>query len=89
MTESNDFQKWCAMMGFNGKQVGEAGKSIGISQQSAVRTNTGRRELTETDRLAMAAVRAGLKPWTPETDKESAAMGAVFDLIRSENGKEI
>lgn len=78
-----DFSRWCAVMGFNGKQIGAAGKAIGIEPPVASHTNTGKRDLTYTERLAMSAVRAGLEPWTPDTDAEPAAVAAILELIRN------
>lgn len=72
-TPANDFQRWMRALGMHGKQVFEAARRIGIdSTDTAGRRHRGEYELTETERLAMAAVRAGLPPWTPETDQEIA-----------------
>lgn len=81
-TGSNDFQIWVQKMGFNGKQIAEAGRRIGHGHpDTSGKTNRGERELTETERLAMAAVRAGLPAWTPETDQEIADAGAMVEIM--------
>lgn len=67
----NDFKRWSALMGFNRKQVRECCRLIGITgPTSASMISTGKRELKETERLAMSALRLGLKPWTPDYDDE-------------------
>lgn len=74
MTASNDFRIWASRMGFNQRQVATAGEHIGINNKwTASKTFTGKRELTQAERLAMSAVRAGLQPWTPEYDDELTA----------------
>lgn len=71
---TNHFRVWVARMGFNQKQVTKAAREIGIDNvTSASQTFTGKRELTLSERLAMSAVRAGLKPWTPDYDDELMA----------------
>src|SRR5262245_14003836 len=79
---SNDFQIWMQKLGYHGKQVAEAGRVIGQGHRNnSHKTYTGQRELTDTERLAMAAVRAGLPAWTPETDQEIADMGELRQII--------
>ena len=82
-----DFQIWLERMGYNRKQVREAAGRIGMTGATiASQTSSGTRELTVTERLAMAAVRAGLPPWTPETDQEIAdlAVTAATKIVRKE-----
>ena len=71
MSTINDFRIWVARSGFNSRQISKAAALIGISGLNTVSSlSTGRRELTVSERLAMSAVRAGLKPWTPDYDDE-------------------
>ncbi|OFX01222.1 MAG: hypothetical protein A3E78_02785 [Alphaproteobacteria bacterium RIFCSPHIGHO2_12_FULL_63_12] len=76
------FSQWLVAMGFNKKQVTKAGELIGIATPAAVRRNTGDVESDLTERLAMAAIRAGLPPWSPKTDAEIAAVGHAVEFIR-------
>ena len=70
---------WLEQMGFNGKQVSAAAEQIGLSGRQLTRKRDGEAELTLQDRLAMAAARAGLQPWTPETDRDLAMVRALRD----------
>lgn len=82
MIAKHDFQIWMRAMGFHGKQVTEAARMIGVEgSRTATSINTGDRPLTETERLAMAAVRAGLPAWTPENDQEIADMASLRAII--------
>ena len=77
-----DFQIWLERMGYNRKQVREAAGRIGMTGATiASQTSSGTRELTVTERLAMAAVRAGLPPWTPETDQEIADLAELREIV--------
>lgn len=76
-----DVALWLDAMGFNGKQVGQAAEQLGISAGHMSRKKTGEKEPTLTERLAMAALRAQLPPWSPEKDKEIAAMAAISSLV--------
>ncbi len=81
----NLFKEWMKAMGYHGKQVTEAGKSIGFGETNAIsRTHRGLRELTITEQLAMSAVRAGLKPWTMENDHEAVAASNYMRRYRDE-----
>lgn len=78
MNVINDFRLWASRMGFGQRQVSAAAELIGINNKwTASNTYTGKRELTMSERLAMSAVRAGLKPWTPEYDAELQAASEV------------
>lgn len=77
-----DFALWIERMGYNGKQVREAAARIGLGATTASQTSTGARELTDTERLAMAAVRAGLPAWTPETDEEIADVADLRAIVQ-------
>lgn len=82
MDEATDFAKWMKAMGYNGKQITKAGRDIGLHSQTIIlESYHGKREITDVERLAMAAVRAGLPAWTPETDKVIAAAGGVFAAL--------
>lgn len=70
-----DFRVWLARMGFNGRQLSVGAALIGINPRTASSTNAGTRDLTVSERLAMSAVRVGLKPWSPEYDDELVAQG--------------
>lgn len=73
-----DFRVWLARMGFSSRQVTAGAELIGINNaRTASSTNTGARDLTVAERLAMSAVRAGLRPWTPEYDDELVERGMV------------
>ncbi len=77
-----DFSVWMEKMGFNGKQVGAAGEAIGLDARGTPgRLYRGERPLTDTERLAMAAVRAGLPAWTPETDQEIQDVKALREIV--------
>lgn len=78
-----DFQLWIEKMGYNRKQVREAAATIGMTGATiASQTSSGTRELTLTERLAMSAVRAGLKPWTPDNDQEIADLATLREMIK-------
>ena len=82
MTARLDFQIWLERMGYNRKQVSKAAATIGMTGPTTVsQTSSGTRELTYTERLAMAAVRAGLPAWTPETDQEIADMAELRAIV--------
>lgn len=77
-----DFAAWMEKMGYHGKQVSAAGEAIGLDMRGTPgRLYRGERHLTDTERLAMAAVRAGLPAWTPETDQEIADVRALREII--------
>lgn len=82
----SDFKAWATAMGFHGKQVGKAGAAIGIGASTAQTRYRGEKDLDLTERLAMAAITAGLPAWTPERHPELAACGkvtaAVFEAIQ-------
>jgi hypothetical protein len=72
----NDFAEWVRIMGYHGKQVSEAAALMGIeNKKTASVTFVGNRKLSKSERLAMAAVRAGLPEWTPERDQAIAGAG--------------
>lgn len=75
---ATDFRIWLNRMGFNAKQVAMGAELIGMAGRgTASATAAGKRQLTETERLAMTAARLGLKPWTPEYDDELQVMELV------------
>ncbi|WP_299940033.1 hypothetical protein [uncultured Nitratireductor sp.] len=76
LKRKTDFRVWAELMGFNGQSISKAARLIGIETPTlASKLNTGGRELTQTERLAMAAVRAGLEPWSPEADERITSAG--------------
>lgn len=82
MGKRYDFAVWMEKMGYHGKQVSHAGSQIGMSgKTTAQMTYQGTRALSDTERLAMAAVRAGLPAWTPETDQEIADVKTLREII--------
>lgn len=62
----NIFRKWMAHMGYNGKQMSVAGEAMGIGVWRTKALSTGSTDADRRDRLAMAAVAAGIPEWTPE-----------------------
>lgn len=66
-----DFRIWVARMGYGERQNRQAAALIGLTGKTTTSAIcNGKRELTMVERLAMSAVRAGLRPWTPEYDDE-------------------
>ncbi|MGH0003160.1 hypothetical protein ACQU0X_24080 [Pseudovibrio ascidiaceicola] len=81
--EKTDFEIWMRALGYNGKQVGEAGACIGLTNTSVRMTKKGDRELKLVERLAMSAIRAGLPEWTPETDEEIHALALLRKSLQA------
>ncbi len=81
--QQTDFEIWMQAMGFNGKQIGEAGARIGLTNTSARMTRSGNRDLKLVERLAMSAIRAGLPPWSPEDDAEVHGVGSLKETLAS------
>ncbi|KZL17660.1 hypothetical protein PsAD2_02996 [Pseudovibrio axinellae] len=79
--EQTDFEIWMQAHGFHGKQVSAAGEAIGFASATSKRAKAGTKTLSKTDRLAMAAVRAGIPEWTPETDEEIHALGVLRQAL--------
>jgi hypothetical protein len=78
----NVFKLWMQRMGFHGRQVMEACVAIGVDgRRTGSKIHNGQRELTETELLAMSAVTAGLKPWSPAYHDELVALREVQALI--------
>lgn len=73
---------WMQAMGFSGKQVAEAGKTIGMGRSTALLCHSGKRRLTKTERLAMAAAVSQSSPWSPEHHDEIVAGGKVMIAAR-------
>lgn len=76
----NDFDKWAKAMGYNGKQLGQAAQSIGYARSTA--TALSGDDIPEVVRLAMAARRAGLPPWTPGEDSFCATLLPISSYLR-------
>lgn len=62
------FRLWASRMGFGQRQISAAAELIGINNKWTA---------SMSERLAMSAVRAGLKPWSPEYDAELQAASEV------------
>lgn len=77
-----DFKQWMNYLGFNGKEVAKAGAHIGLGDQVAGQRNRGEKDLSLTERLAMAAFAAGIPPWSPETKAEIDAYRRVIKPVR-------
>jgi hypothetical protein len=77
----SDFKKWATSMGFNGKEVSKAGEAIGIGMTSARERYRGEKEISLTERLAMAAVAAGLPAWSPSAEHEIALAKRTIDFV--------
>lgn len=78
----SDFKKWMDSLGFNGKEVTKAGAEIGIGQTSSRERYRGEKELSLTERLAMAAIAAGLPAWSMETKGEIDTCRRVIEPVR-------
>lgn len=86
---SMHFREWIRLMGLHGKQVMAGAKLIGITNvTTASSTFTGKRKLKETERLAMSAIRLGLKPWTPEYDAELIELASALHLPTGVDGSQ-
>ncbi|UDF29347.1 UNVERIFIED_ORG: hypothetical protein LHK14_17815 [Roseateles sp. XES5] len=83
-TENNDFRTWMRSMGFNSKQVSAAGELVGMSSSLAGHSSRGLRDLTSTERLAMAAATAGLPAWSPDSATEIEAIRTLYELLKAE-----
>lgn len=83
LTTETTFSAFMRAMGLNRKEVSKAGAMLGYSSTAARMRNADDDRLTETDRLAMAAVRAGLPPWSPETDEEILRTRQIRELVDS------
>lgn len=78
----SDFKQWMDSLGFNGKEVTKAGEAIGIGSTGSKERYRGERELSFTERLAMAALSAGLPPWHPSTAQEIQSCRQILDSVR-------
>jgi hypothetical protein len=80
--KANMFKVWMELMKFNGKEVGKAGSLIGLgTRETASAKNTGKSEVNHTELLAMSAVAAGLKPWSPEYHPHLVAVKEIQTMI--------
>ncbi|EBV3599774.1 hypothetical protein BO068_004763 [Escherichia coli] len=79
----SDIAVWLERMGFNKKQVSVAAEQLGINAKLLTRKRDGvdGAEVTLTDRLAMAALRAGIPAWTPETDAYLAHLNELNAVV--------
>jgi hypothetical protein len=70
-------------MGFNGKQVSAAGEAIGVKSYNTVKVRIiDKDDLSKTELLAMAALRAGLEPWSEETDGQLLKTRRLIELTK-------
>lgn len=83
----NDFRTWMKSEGYNSKQVTQAGETIGMSPSLAGHTSRGLRELTDTERLAMAAVTANLPRWSPDNASYILAHKTLSIILEDEISK--
>ncbi len=83
-SESNDFRLWMKSLGYNAKQVSTAGEVVGMSASLASHSSRGLRELTYTERLAMAAATAGLPAWTPENAEDIETVRVLLRILKDE-----
>jgi hypothetical protein len=60
------FGSWRTAMGFNGKQVAEAGARVGLSPQAAGHRNRGATEMGDLELMGLTAAFFGLPPWRPD-----------------------
>lgn len=86
-SETNDFRAWMKSLGFNAKQVSTAGDLVGMSSSLAGHSSRGLRELTKTERLAMAAATAGLPEWEPGAATDLEAVRTIYMLLKDEIGQ--
>ncbi len=78
----SDFKKWMDSLGYHGKEVTKAGETIGVGSTASKLRYRDEAPLTFTERLAMAAVAAGLPAWHPSTDQEIAACRQILETVR-------
>ena len=70
-------------MGFNGKQVTAAGEAIGVKSYNTVKVRMiDKDDLSKTELLAMAALRAGLQPWSEDTDAELVKTRRIIEIAK-------
>lgn len=88
--EQSVFRDFSVKMGFNAKQIAEAGNAIGLSAPVSYAISQGRREVSETERLAMSAVLAGLAPYDGGNEDEIIAVRQLSDIVKKiASGKHI
>lgn len=76
----SEFRTWMRAMGLNSKQVSTAAEMLGITTVVASHLSRGKRELTQQERLAMAALLAGLKPWDESRVEECLGVKAMITI---------
>lgn len=74
------FAKWMRAMGFHRKQMGHAATLIGVGARIGQRKVSGESVTTQTELLAMSAVRAGLPAWSEDND---AAIGSIANVYKA------
>lgn len=89
------FRDYMKAMGFNGKQVGVAAESIGLSKRAGIERTMGVTPVKLHDRLAMSAKVAGLPPWSEkmstflDEDARAAFRLASREMDRMKRAAEI
>lgn len=77
------FKAWMERMGFNGKQVSAAGEAIGVKSYNTVKVRLiDKDDLSKTELLAMAALRAGLEPWSEENDADLLRTKRIIEIAK-------
>ncbi len=77
------FKAWMKLMGFNGKQVTEAGKALSVNSYNTVKNRMiDKDDLHEAELLAMSALRLGIKPWSEDYDEELQRMKRLLEAIK-------
>lgn len=72
------FRLWANALGLS---IVEAGEKLGVGKRQASARARGEQDLSLAERYAMAAIRAGLPPWQPETDRYIASVGVVRETV--------
>lgn len=78
------YEQWLESMGiYHGEIYDKSSELLGMSRHQVQPLKTGAREPSRTQLLAMAAVRAGLGPWSPDNDEELKAISVFVDRIQN------
>lgn len=78
----NDFRQWLTRMGL---RVAAASEAIGIGKRRADMISAGKDELKRCERLAMAAVAAGIPEWTPENADMIDRIRRAADAVQNKD----
>ena len=80
LPDAQDLDLWSELVEPNDTRSAACAK-MGMSSDTVTRVRNGSRNLTLTERLAMAAIRAGLRPWSPMDDQKVADMATLTDVL--------